>query len=112
MSIKDRGQIKWVSLMLPEHRKGLEELAREDQEIERPLIDEQQLESLNYILAQSLKEKSRVKISFYERKRLKSISGTIRDYSFSKREINIEGDRPIPLAAIIDIKILGREEIP
>lgn len=106
MTIKDRGQMKWVALMLPEHRLGLERLKREEEEIERPLLDEQQLERLDYILAESLREKKRIQILVYEEKKMVSIEGILRDYSPVKREIRLEGERSISLEAIMHIEIL------
>ena len=45
--IRDRGRIKWVSMMLPEHIKLLRDWVKEDQYEEQKEIDEQQLELMN-----------------------------------------------------------------
>lgn len=45
--LKDRGGIKWTSLMLPEHVKALREFDWDLTKIERPVLEEQQLEELN-----------------------------------------------------------------
>lgn len=108
MSIKDRGRIKWVSLMLPEHREQLEELKRDvEEEIELPLLDEQQLERLNNILLQSIEEGAEVEISFYEEKSIQHIRGRVEGYHSLKREILLKGDRSLSLSLVLDIEILS-----
>ena len=42
--IKDRGNKKWISLMLVEHRKGLEEILEHEDDVDMPVLDEQKLE--------------------------------------------------------------------
>ena len=45
--IRDRGRIKWTSMMLPEHVKMLREWVQEDEYEQEKVLDEQQLEQMN-----------------------------------------------------------------
>ncbi|MGE7184955.1 YolD-like family protein [Peribacillus sp. NPDC006672] len=48
MTIRDRGNIKWTNLMLPEHIKMLRNYFDEDYYDEpEPVLDEQYLEEMN-----------------------------------------------------------------
>lgn len=55
--IKDRGNIKWTSLMLTEHRKKLKEIWDHDQDVKRPILDEQQLEVLENKIKEAIQSK-------------------------------------------------------
>ena len=46
----DRGTIKWTSLMLPEHVEAIQKLWKEDDRVEKAILDEQQLEELEFAL--------------------------------------------------------------
>ncbi|WP_148795752.1 YolD-like family protein, partial [Rossellomorea marisflavi] len=47
--IRDRGKIKWTSMMLPEHVKMLRDWAEEDSFEKRRELDEQELEMMNEV---------------------------------------------------------------
>ncbi|ASF38202.1 YolD-like family protein [Halobacillus halophilus] len=47
---RDRGTIKWTSLMLPEHVEALQLLWKEDEQVEKAILDEQQLEEIDFAL--------------------------------------------------------------
>ncbi|GAB3801050.1 YolD-like family protein [Virgibacillus kimchii] len=44
--VNDRGNIKWTSLMLPEHVQLIKEMWEEDDKKEKPILDEQQIEEI------------------------------------------------------------------
>lgn len=78
--IRDRGRMKWVSLMLPEHVKVLREWAEEDSYKERKELDEQQLEVMNRLLAEAMEEKRAVTITYYQEKQYKLFTGCLLGY--------------------------------
>lgn len=45
--LRDRGTIKWTSLMLPEHVQILKEMWEEDKRMHPPELDEQAMQELN-----------------------------------------------------------------
>lgn len=55
MNVNERGTKKWTSLMLPEHIEMLEEINKEQERKERPIIDEQ-MKAENYVLLQEALE--------------------------------------------------------
>ena len=63
--IFDRGNKKWVSLMIPELREGLKEIFT-DPPPERPELDEQEIERLNRLLTVAYRTGRPVRIRYWE----------------------------------------------
>lgn len=63
--IRDRGSKKWVSIMIPELRDGLEQWFNEETK-ERPELDEQRTEVLNLILMQAYRTGQPVHIRYWD----------------------------------------------
>ena len=76
--IKDRGKIKWTPFMLPEHNKEIGKLYREMDMIEKPVLDEQQLERLDALVKEAVRDQFTVKLVYYEGKRLLNLEGKLR----------------------------------
>ncbi|ADU30031.1 YolD-like family protein [Evansella cellulosilytica] len=53
---KDRGVIKWTSMMLPEHVQQLKELSEKQKVLSKPIIDEQLFEEWSRILEKAYHE--------------------------------------------------------
>lgn len=47
---RDRGRIKWVSMMLPVHVKLLREYNESLDKVEKPVLDEQKYEEFNEVI--------------------------------------------------------------
>lgn len=77
MNFKDRGNKKWNSLMLVEHQKKLKELKIREADLQKPELDQQQLENLNFKIKEALNNNLNITIKFYENKRIKLIKGKI-----------------------------------
>ncbi|MFG6494358.1 YolD-like family protein [Fictibacillus sp. UD] len=55
MTIRDRGNIKWTSLMLPEHVKELRKYIHEEYyDIPEPNVDEQQMDNMNELILEAM----------------------------------------------------------
>ena len=79
--IKDRGNIKWSSLMLVEHREELKKLLASIDEIPKPELDEQKLEEMNLTLQQAIRENIAVSIIYYQDKKYNYYQGKIKNYN-------------------------------
>ncbi|MDR0138491.1 YolD-like family protein [Metabacillus idriensis] len=64
--IRDRGNIKWTSMMLPEHVKILRELEIEQGYAAKPSVDEQQLEHFNELISLAMEENRELAFTYYE----------------------------------------------
>ena len=67
--IRDRGRIKWNSLMLPEHVTMLREWAAEETKEQRKQLDEQKLELLNEIAGKAMECGKEVLITHFKNSR-------------------------------------------
>jgi len=76
--IRDRGRIKWVSMMLPEHVKVLREWAEEDNDRTRKELDEQQIEVLNGMIVEAMEQDQAVTIIYYHNKKYELLVGHIK----------------------------------
>jgi len=95
MAIKDRGNIKWSSLMLTEHRRRLRNLKKEDESIGKPELDEQLLEDMNYILHKALYLKKELKIVYFKEGRRYLIRGKLLKCDSFKKNIIIRIEKNI-----------------
>lgn len=69
--IRDRGNIKWVSLMLPEHVEQLKQVMNNSNKIAKPIIDEQTYVQFNELLDKALAKKEPLLITYYENGQIK-----------------------------------------
>ncbi len=63
--IHERGTKKWTSIMLPEQIEMLEQLDREQDRKEKPIIDEQMKAEHYIMLQEALENDSKVSIKYY-----------------------------------------------
>lgn len=89
MMIRDRGRIKWNSLMLPEHVKMLREWAEEDTWMEQTQLDEQKLETLDETAAEAMELGKAILITYFEANRFVHLTGTIHYFDDMKKEFRV-----------------------
>jgi len=92
MFIKDRGNIKWTSLMLVEHKKALKKLRENIDLKEKPELDEQELMRLNMILKKALKVDKTTLIVYYSKGKFKQIEGLIKKFLPLQRQILVKNE--------------------
>jgi hypothetical protein len=77
MKPKDRGIIKWQPFMMPEHNKLLRNLAEEQNRIDKPILDEYELEEINQKLILAFEDKLPVKIKVFSSGYVEVLEGLI-----------------------------------
>ncbi len=77
LAIRDRGNIKWTSMMLPEHVKLLRDWAKEDAFETQAELDEQQLAQMNEVICEAMAYGKKLSITYFDRTRHYTIRGTI-----------------------------------
>lgn len=87
--IRDRGTIKWNSLMLPEHVKMLQEWMDEDEKSERIQLDEQMLERFDEITLEAVELKQTVLITYVSKDRDVQLIGQIRSFDHEQKQFQI-----------------------
>ncbi len=109
LDIKDRGNIKWTSLMLVEHRKKLEKLKKSEGNKKRPELDQQIYEQFDYKIKLALKEKIEVKITYYYNKDYKNITSYIKGFNKQSNSLKLANKKvsELSLKNIIDVNLLS-----
>lgn len=64
--MRDRGMIKWTSMMLPEHKEVLKEALKENNHKEKPILDEQQLAENERMLQEAIENGLEVSIRYFK----------------------------------------------
>ncbi|MFW6016897.1 MAG: YolD-like family protein [bacterium] len=106
--IKDRGNIKWSSLMLTEHRKKLEELYEFDKKDKKPILDQQKLDKMDKVIKQAIHEKASVRIRYYHKNDFEEYCGVIYNYKPLSRELIIicnKNKKNLKIRNIVDISL-------
>ena len=75
--IRDRGTIKWTSLMLPEHIKELRSWKNEDQLTDRPQLDDFELELVSDEIIRAHKSGASIKLTYWRDGYLKDDYGKV-----------------------------------
>ncbi|AZO94453.1 YolD-like family protein [Iocasia frigidifontis] len=75
--LKDRGNKKWTGLMLTEHRKALRKIWEHRNDIDKPVLDEQQLERLDILIKEAIRDQFKVKMVYYDQRRLYELEGKV-----------------------------------
>jgi hypothetical protein len=75
--IRDRGNIKWTSMMLPEHVKLLRDWAKEDEFETKPELDEQQFDQMNEVIGEAMTYGTELSITYFDQTSHHTIKGTI-----------------------------------
>lgn len=108
--IRDRGIIKWNSLMLPEHVKMLKTWTKEDQFESRHQLDEQQLELFNSIAQEVIVTGKAVRITYFKNHRYEDIEGKMEMYPNLGGDLQITGMEGetirIPIKDIREMRII------
>lgn len=107
--IRDRGRIKWVSMMLPEHVHVLREWAQEDTYQTRKVLDEQQLEVLNGVIAEAIEYDRPVTIVHYRDKKYELLVGVIRKCDQLNHKLHVidyfEEEHQIDFQNLMDVQV-------
>ncbi|MDR7074734.1 YolD-like family protein [Fictibacillus barbaricus] len=76
--IRDRGKIKWQPFQsIPGLWNTYREIKEEQNKFPKPTLDEDQLETINYSIMQSLEEEKVLNIKLYEQGYINEMPGTI-----------------------------------
>jgi hypothetical protein len=107
--IRDRGRMKWTSMMLPEHVKLLRDWVQEDRYEPRKQLDEQQLELMNAMISDAMEFDQFVTITHYHGKKYELVIGKIHYWDVLEQKLHIvdrfEEVHKINLGNIFDVRL-------
>ena len=107
--IRDRGNMKWTSMMLPEHVKLLRYWSETDSYQEKPELDEQQLEQFNEAICRAMEEHTELTFTYYKDHFHHTCSGYVHFVDPIEHVLRIVNEQSgqriqLPLQAIVDVK--------
>lgn len=106
--IKDRGNIKWTAMMLPEHVEMLRELKQSNDYKTKPILDEHLLEEMNETIRSSMKVNKAVQVTYFKNGNFEIVTGVINHFDLLEQRLQVitsEGIIQIISKNIIDIKM-------
>lgn len=76
----DRGNIKWTSLMLPEHVELLQDFFDENK-LEKPILSEDEIEEIQYVLEEALHHGQTLSITYFKQNKQLEVQGVMEKYN-------------------------------
>lgn len=107
MKVQDRGTMKWVSLMLPEHVTMLQEILHEDKE--KPILDEQKMIEIDSKLKFALEQEATLEMVYYQTGDMVTVSGKLKKIDQWRGYIMLRGEDgfTVSLQDIVDVELVS-----
>lgn len=105
-NIKDRGAIKWQGMFLPEHVEMIRAWREEDNRVDKPELDEWDLQAIQEELELSIKRRCEVQIQIWKDWKFHYHTGSIEEMDFKTKSITYRdsfGLHRLPVDQIISI---------
>lgn len=103
--IRDRGNIKWNAMMLPEHVKALREWKEQDEYVEKPELDEWALQELSDQLQIAYNSNIEVELKVWEEKQIYKTIGVIQKLNVKDASLSLEDGRRFPFSSIYGVTL-------
>ncbi|QPC46774.1 YolD-like family protein [Mangrovibacillus cuniculi] len=109
--IRDRGRIKWTSMMLPEHVKILREQQMRQNEQKQPELDMHMWEELNERLQEALDGQQLVTLTYFEGGYFQEVIGVVRKVDMLQRVLMLEGKtetRKVSMEKVTNLELVDK----
>lgn len=100
---RDRGNVKWNAMMLPEHVKLLHEWKAQDEYVEKPQLDEWTLQELSEKLLIAYTNHLEVELNIWGEKHLFKATGKITKLDHQNATLYLEAGGKFPYASIYGV---------
>lgn len=107
--LRDRGNIKWTSLMLPEHVELLKDMWQEDTKVQKPELDEQEMEAMEQRLYHAYHCTESVQLTVYTDGEFSTVTGSIKQINKQTQTFRLtrnHAERTIGFKEIVGVTIL------
>ncbi|PID16896.1 hypothetical protein CSV63_03115 [Sporosarcina sp. P34] len=107
---RDRGKIKWTSLMLPEHLERLRKWQAEDDYIDQPQLDQLDWDNIQETLETALKRQCETEIKIWQDGKIVYHQGKIKEINIQSKAVIMEdpfGKDRIPVIKIVSTRCLN-----
>ncbi|ASB61173.1 hypothetical protein SC22_11480 [Bacillus sp. A053] len=83
--LRDRGTIKWTSMMLPEHLTHLKQDLIDVSKIEKPALDDQQIEEMDILVLEFNKE---LRFKLFNNGFVENVTGRVHYINFEQHRLS------------------------
>lgn len=104
--IRDRGNIKWNAMMLPEHVKKLREWKKQDEYEEKPELDEFTLQDISEQLIIAYENRYEVELKIWKNRHTYRATGLIVKLNAERGTLMFEDGRTFFFESIYGITIM------
>lgn len=107
--LRDRGTKKWTAMMLTEHVERLRDWYAEDDYIERPELDEWDLEAMQMEIELAYKRQCEINVTVWKAGKVKPYIGKISELDSKLNVLSVDGpfgNEKIPLQDIVKVQCL------
>lgn len=107
--IRDRGNIKWQGMMLTEHAHAVKEWLESDGLVERPTLDDWELQSIQEEIEIAYKQQCEAKVTTWRKGKELFYIGKIAELNHRLNCISIEGpfgDNHIPVGDVVKVQCM------
>ncbi|WP_153465162.1 YolD-like family protein [Sediminibacillus terrae] len=108
VQLNDRGNIKWEAskMMLPEHQAMLQAWYESEEDVEKPILSDDQVYQIERTLHKAMASGALVDIQYYEDMRIRVIDGQIRGIVMEQLEVETsDGIDYLMPSEIVDVSI-------
>ncbi|MFT4400426.1 YolD-like family protein [Bacillus sp. SW14] len=89
--LRDRGTIKWTSMMLPEHLTQLKQDLIDVSKIEKPSLDDQQIEEMDILVSEALEFNKELKFKLFNNGFVENVTGRVHYINFEQQKLHVKG---------------------
>ncbi|KUP30241.1 hypothetical protein AU385_17660 [Bacillus halotolerans] len=88
--LRDRGTIKWTSMMLPEHLTQLKQDLIDVSKIEKPSLDGQQIEEMDLLVSEALEFNKELKFKLFSNGFVENVTGRVHYINFEQQKLHVK----------------------
>ncbi|CCU58555.1 YolD-like family protein [Bacillus subtilis] len=88
--LRDRGTIKWTSMMLPEHLTQLKQDLIDVSKIEKPSLVDQQIEEMDLLVSEALEFNKELKFKLFNNGFVENVNGRVHYINFEQRRLHVK----------------------
>ncbi|WP_339185057.1 YolD-like family protein [Bacillus sp. FSL R5-0416] len=88
--LRDRGTIKWTSMMLPEHLTQLKQDLIDVSKIEKPSLDDQQIEEMDLLVSEALEFNKELRFKLFNNGFVENVTGRVHYINFEQQKLHVK----------------------
>ncbi|WP_235856555.1 YolD-like family protein [Niallia taxi] len=106
--IRDRGNIKWTAIMLPEHVAAVKQEVLDLEKVKQPILDEDRLTEIEMLIHEAMEYNAQLEFKLFKKGYIESIIGHTHFIDYIKKEFRIKDKdeliHKIPFQKIVDVQ--------